>query len=71
MFFVDKFKKHIEKLHENNKTKVMQYDLNGNFIKEFNSIKNAAKEANAKYQAIVRVCLGKRKSAYGYKWSYK
>lgn len=67
----DKFKKHIKKLHENNKTKVIQYDLDGNFIKEFSSIKSAAEETNAKYQAIVRVCLGKRKSAYGYKWSYK
>ena len=66
----EKHKKHIKKLHENNKTKVVQYDLNGKFIKVFNSIKDAAEETNAKYQAIVRVCSGKRKSAYGYKWKY-
>jgi group I intron endonuclease len=67
----DKFKKHIKKLHENNKTQVSQYDLNGCFIKNFSSINDAAKETNAKYQAIVRVCLGKRRSAYGYMWKYK
>jgi group I intron endonuclease len=61
---------HLKKLHNFNKTKVKKIDLNGNLLKEYNSIKEAAKDNNAKYQAIVRVCLGKRKTAYGYKWQY-
>jgi hypothetical protein len=45
-------------------------NLNGIILKEYNSIKEAAEDNNAKYQAIVRVCLGRRKTAYGYKWQY-
>ena len=61
---------HLKKLHNFNKTKVKKIDLNGIVLKEYNSIKEAAEDNNAKYQAIVRVCLGKRKTAYGYKWRY-
>jgi len=65
-----KFINHLKKLHNFNKTKVKKIDLNGIVLKEYNSIKEAAEDNNAKYQAIVRVCLGKRKTAYGYKWRY-
>jgi group I intron endonuclease len=61
---------HLKKLHDCNKTKVKKIDLNGNLLKEYASIKEAAEDNNAKYQAIVRVCLGKRKTAYGFKWQY-
>jgi group I intron endonuclease len=61
---------HYKKLHESNKTKVNQYNLNGEYIKTFNSMKEAAQEINRNYQSIVRVCCGGRKSAYGYIWKY-
>jgi len=61
---------HLKKLHNFNKTKIKKFDLNGNLLKEYASIKEAAEENNAKYQAIVRVCSNKRKTAYGYIWKY-
>lgn len=47
---------------------INQYDLNGNFIKKWNSIK----EANIKYNNyhISQCCSGKRKTAGGYIWKY-
>lgn len=52
--------------------KVEQYDLNGNFIKEFNSCREAARSINAPYHVgINSCCIGKQKTAYGYKWKYK
>lgn len=52
-------------------TKVYQYDLNGKFIKEFNSIKDAIKELSIKNGSLISACCkGKKKSAYGYMWRY-
>lgn len=55
--------------------KVFQFDLDGNFIKEWNSIREAAKnisnsKCNAKISPISSVCKGKMTQAYGYIWSY-
>ena len=49
---------------------VRQYDLNGNFIKEYKSIKQAKKE-NKRCSKISDCCTGKRKTAGGYVWKYK
>lgn len=58
------------KMRSNNK-KVLQYDLNGNFIKEFNSIAEAAKSVEKSYHNISACCSGRVKTAYNYKWKYK
>ena len=50
--------------------KVGQYDLNDNFIKEFDSITKASVETNTLVQSICKVCKGKRKKAGGYIWKY-
>lgn len=51
---------------------VLQYDLDMNFIREWNSISNACKELLIKsLSGIVAVCKGKRKLAGGFKWKYK
>ena len=52
--------------------KVLQYDLNGNFIKEWSSIKKAALELNITPEAISN-CLrkGENFSSGGFKWKYK
>ena len=49
---------------------VNQYDLQGNFIKTWNSIKQA-KENLGISAHISDCCEGKRKTAGGYIWKYK
>ena len=57
---------------------VSQYDLNGNYIKTFPSIKNAVTELgilkSPKDRGCIShigdVCRNKRKTAYGYIWKY-
>ena len=52
--------------------KVNQYDLDGNFIKTWDSIKSACISLNnGKYTSNIGLCLrGKTKTAYGYIWRY-
>ena len=52
--------------------KVNQYDLQGNFIKQWNSITDFLKEndLNLKNSNITTCCKGKRKNAYGFIWKY-
>lgn len=52
---------------------VIQLDLQGNFINEYDSITQAceAMGVNAKNPSISYVCKGKQKTAYGYRWRYK
>ena len=49
----------------------LQYDLEGNLIKEWEFAKQAAIELNLGYQMINHCLLGKAKSAFGYIWVYK
>ena len=62
--------------------KIKQYDLNGNYLKSFNSCGQAAKYLiNNNYTTslktslvsghIGQVCNNKRKTAYGFKWKYE
>ena len=53
--------------HPSNK-KVRQYDLNKNFIKQWNSIQEA--QDTLKITNISAVCRKKQKSAGGYLWEY-
>lgn len=56
----------------NNRSKiVLQYSLEGNFIKEFPSTKEVQRQFGYANTNIGACCLGKRKSAYGYIWRYK
>lgn len=52
--------------------KVDQYDLKGNFLNTFKSAAEAGRSLNNKAtnSHIVACCNGKRKTAYGYKWSW-
>ena len=49
---------------------VLQYDLNGNFIKEWQSVMEIQRQLNYKASNISSYCSGKKKSAYGYIWKY-
>jgi len=52
--------------------KVMQYDMEGKFIKEWDCVLEAAKFLGKTQGAgITEVCNGNRKSIYGYIWKYK
>lgn len=61
------------KLHRPTKVKgkkVKQYDLNGNFIKQYESISEAGRETNISIGNICTVLKNKRNKAGGYKWTY-
>ena len=50
---------------------VLQYDLHGNFIKEWPSATKAGESLNKKNSAISECCNNKRKSAYNFIWKFK
>lgn len=49
---------------------INQYNLDGNLIRKWNSILEAAKQLNICGSHIVKVCKNKRKTAGGFKWEY-
>ena len=57
-------------LYESNRRPIIQYDINGNFIKKWNSIKDVEVQLNIPNQNIIKVCQNKRHTAGGYKWEY-
>lgn len=50
--------------------KVLQYDLDDNFIAEYNSLKEASKKTGIGKGDICKCCNGKRDTAKGFKWKY-
>lgn len=50
--------------------KVAQYDLNGNFISNYDSILEAAKDNNVSTAGIGQVCRGQKSKMKGYVWKY-
>lgn len=56
------FKHHVKK--------VSQFDMDGNFVKEFSSIKDAEKETGVCNKHISTVCRGRRNSTGGFIWKY-
>jgi hypothetical protein len=65
-------KDHIEKLHKGqilaNSKPILQYDLQGNFIREWQSATIAAKEINLHPTSIRHCVQGKTKTSGGYIW---
>lgn len=60
-----------ERRAKNRSKPVLQFDIFGNFIKEFESIKIAGKETHICKNNICNACRGERKTAGGYIWKYK
>lgn len=57
---------------ENPKSKrVYQFDINGNFIASYGSVREAARRTKIHSNNISRCCLNKSKLAGNYIWSYK
>lgn len=50
---------------------ILQYDLNGNFLKEWDTITNASKELNIFRQAISDNLNGRIRTSGGFIWKYK
>lgn len=47
-----------------------QYDLEGQFLKQFESVSAAAREVKGNHENILKVLYGQLNTAYGYRWSY-
>ena len=54
----------------NHQTPIIQYDLNGNFIKQYPTIKEAAMETGTNKTSIIFCANGIRKRANGFRWGY-
>lgn len=66
-------KKHAYLKEENHKSRgkiVEQYSLNGDYIKSFDSVSEAANEFGCCVAAISNCCLGRTKSSQGYRWKF-
>lgn len=50
--------------------KIIQYDLDGNFIRTWDSITEASVATNIHHSCIVDCCKGKQKTSGGFIWSY-
>lgn len=50
--------------------KVNQYDLSGNFIKTWNSMKEIERTLKIHHSCISACCKGKQKYSNGYIWKY-
>lgn len=49
---------------------VLQYDLEGNFITDFDSATAAAAAVGAHHSSVNRACRGQAKTCHGYIWKY-
>jgi hypothetical protein len=55
----------------NYERKVIQYDINGNFVEKFNSIKEASIKTGSTSPRIVDVCKGNRNKTNGFIFKYE
>lgn len=72
------YERHRKNMIENNPSKlhmksIVQYDLNGNLIKEWDSCMSAAKSIGVRHSSLYRCCYGKFKSGIikGFIWKFK
>ena len=68
-YFDDDFDKY--DIHNEKHSPVCQFDLNGNFIKEYNTIHNASCCTNISTGNIISCCNNYTKKAGGFIWRYK
>ena len=57
-------------LNDRRKKKVYQYNVQGEFINEFESVSEASKQTGFNKSCIAKVCRGERKSSGGYFWKF-
>jgi hypothetical protein len=56
---------------KSHKKPILQYDLNGNFIREWESLIDLVKKNNYNHSWVHSCLRGKSKRAYNYMWSFK
>lgn len=56
--------------NNSNVRKIIQYDINGNFLRTWDYIKQAADELNINRCSIGDCCRGRQKTAGGFIWKY-
>ena len=61
---------HLRRNKDNTTRKVIQYDLDMNEIKRWNTITDASKEFNTNIANIIKCCKGERNHCCGFKWRY-
>ncbi|MFA6662516.1 MAG: NUMOD1 domain-containing DNA-binding protein [Bacilli bacterium] len=62
----------LKKIGKNrNYSPVYQFDLNGNFIAEYNNLREAGRQVKGSASNIGRSCKLKHRIGYGYLWRYK
>ncbi len=54
--------------HNTMKMKIHQYDLNGKYIKTYDSIADAQRAMSPRGLSVYRAAKGALKTAYGYQW---
>lgn len=59
-----------ERIAKNESKPINQYDLQGNFIKSWNSGTEIKRILGYSNGDICNCCRGKQKTAYGFKWQY-
>jgi len=59
------------KIGNSNKKAIIQYSLDGDFIKEWSSATDAAMFMGRRSSPITACCRGKQKACYKFKWKYK
>jgi len=60
------------KIGNSNKKAIIQYSLNGDFIKEWDSATDASLFIGKRYSSpITACCRGKQETCFGFKWNYK
>ena len=69
---IDRFKQNtdFDRIAEKNSMSVLQYDLEGNLIKQWSSASECRKELGYDNSAIAKVCKGELGHAYGFMWRY-
>ena len=65
---IENMKKLGKKKYPNRAEKIKQYDINGNFIKEYNSSREAGKLLNISEKTISSCVNGHSKTAGGFIW---
>lgn len=60
-----------KKMSTNQKLPILQFDLDGVFIKEWDGVIDATRSVGKHSTNIMRCCQGKFKQAYGFIWKYK
>ena len=67
----EKTKKAISDGHLKNSKPILQFDKDGNFLKEWKNAKEASNILNINYKAISKCLNKKSKTSYGFIWKYK